>query len=279
MKSILKSIMAIILLGTTLAACEKDEQKVFFEGGTAPVLTASSTNELLLNKANENSTAIIFYWTNPNYQFNTGLSSQDVTYTLQIDTAGSDFKNPNIQEISVANELRNIMTVKDLNTALTKLGLTENLPYNVQFRVKTSLGSIAAAPLYSNVLPIKITIYLDVAIAVPATGELYITGDAVPSSWTNNPPIAQKLNKISNTEYNITMAFESGKYYKFLTNLGQWQPQYGLKPGSGGDASGGDLGLNPGNTSDPDAIPTPGASGTYKVTLNFKTGKYKAEKL
>ena len=72
------------------------------------------------------------------------------------------------------------------------------------------------------------------------------------------------------------MNFTPGYYYKFLTTLNQWQPQYGKSKlaGASGDASGGDLGYNFGPQGDPDAIPTPATAGSYKVTVNFKTGKY-----
>jgi hypothetical protein len=127
----------------------------------------------------------------------------------------------------------------------------------------------------SNIIKMVITPYLDVAVPVPPSGSLYITGDAVPSNWTESPPATQKFTKLSNTEYTITMNFVSGKFYKFLSTLGQWQPQYGGK-----SATGGDMGYNMGlpGQSDPDAIPTPSSAGSYKVTVNFKTGKYTVEK-
>jgi starch-binding outer membrane protein SusE/F len=268
MKKSIKYLFAAFCLITVFAACKKDESKVFFEGGDKPLLSASSSAAMVLNIANSASKVITFSWTNPNYKFNTGISSQNVTYILQIDTTGANFTNPAIQEVSVVNDLSASMTVKELNTALTKLNLAENIAHNVEFRVKTTISG-NAVPLYSNVIKIVITPYLDVAVPVPTTGELYITGDATPSSWTNNPPATQKCIKVSNTEYSIIMNLTSGLYYKFLSTLNQWQPQYGGKI-----ATGGDIGYNLGNGSDPDAIPTPGVSGSYKITLNFKTGKY-----
>lgn len=252
-----------------LLSCKKDENKVYYEGGTNPVLSVSSSNALVLLPANATQTALTFSWSNPNYHFNTGVSSQNVTYILQIDTTGSNFTNPSIQEASIANNLSTSMTVKELNTYLTKLNLNENVPHNVEFRVKSVLVN-NSVPLYSNVIKIVITPYLDVAVPIPPTGQLYITGDATASGWTNAPPLAQKCNKVSNTEYNITIAFSGGgKYYKFLSTQNQWQPQYG-----GNNAAGGDIGYNMGGGTDPDAIPTPSVAGNYKITLNFKTGKY-----
>ena len=157
---------------------KKDENQVLFEGGTAPKLTASSTANMILNIANSANQALAFTWTNPDYKFSTGPSSQNVTYILQIDTTGSNFTNPNIQEFSIANDLSFSMTVKELNTTLTKLGMVENIPHNIEFRVKSTLINRSAA-LFSNIIKIVITPYLDVVYPVPAA--LYITGDATRS--------------------------------------------------------------------------------------------------
>lgn len=272
MKNIFKLLAGVLLIALVVVSCKKDENKVFFEGGDAPVLTASSTTAMVLTNANQGNQAIRLSWTNPNYKFTTGISSQDVTYVLQIDTTGANFTSPAIQEVSISKDLEVAFTVKELNAVLTKLNMLENIQHNIEFRIKSTLVN-SSVPLYSNVIKIAITPYLDVVVPIPTTGELYITGDGTPSGWTNNPPVAQKCTKVSNTEYYIIMSFNSGLYYKFLSTLNQWQPQYG-----GNSATGGDLGYNLGGGSDPDAIPTPSSSGTYKVTVNFKTGKYIVEK-
>lgn len=268
MKHYLNKLLLGVLVLAVIAGCNKDENQVVFEGGTAPVLTASSTAPLTLNIAQANLPAISFSWTNPNYRFNTGMNSQDVTYALQVDTAGANFGSGNMQQVSIAKDLSLNLTVKELNTILAKLNVKENVAHNVEFRIKSSLGN-NSVPLYSNVIKVTITPYLDVVVPVPPTGELYMTGDAMGSGWTNTPPANQKFTKISNTEFEIVVALTPGKFYKFLSTQGAWQPQYG-----GSSATGGDMGYNMGGGSDPDAIPTPGVAGNYKINVNFKTGKY-----
>jgi len=267
MKNITKLIFTFLVAGT-LTSCSRKIESYTYESGTAPVLTPSSTSAMVLTSGNASNQAIRFDWTNPNYQFSSGLSSQDVTYTLQVDTTGSNFTNPNIQEVAIARELGVSFTVKELNLILTKLNLMENIQHDVEFRLKTTLinGSV---PLLSNVVKIKITPYLDVVVPVPPTGELYITGDGCPSGWTNTPPVAQKCVKVNVSTYYIIMSFVPGKQYKFLSTQNAWQPQYG-----GASATGGDLGYNMGGGNDPAAMPTPAAAGDYKVTLDFKLGKY-----
>jgi starch-binding outer membrane protein SusE/F len=100
--------------------------------------------------------------------------------------------------------------------------------------------------------------------------ELYATGDATASSWTNNPPATQKFTRLNAVEYEITLPFVPGKFYKFLSSPGNWQPQFG-----GSSATGGSLGANYGGGGDPDAVPTPAAAGNYKVRVNFFSNTYK----
>jgi hypothetical protein len=273
MKRYLNNLLFATFAVIMLASCEKDENKIFFQGGTNPVLKASSTTAMVLLPANASNQAIKFEWTNPEYRFNTGISSQDVVYFLQVDTTGSNFTNKDMQQVSVSKDLELNLTVKELNGLLTKLNLLENIPHQMEFRIKSTLGG-NSVPLYSNVIKMTITPYLDVAVPIPPTGELYITGSAMPSDWTNSPPVAQKLVKVSNTEYYWQGPLQPGKQYKFLSNQGAWQPQYGAVTGGMANSTGGDFAANMGGGSDPNAIETPSEAGTYKVTLNFKTGKY-----
>lgn len=261
----LKKIFLLPLLVALFASCKKDEKQVVYEGGTAPVLSTSATGPFVLQESQSARDAITFNWTNPDYRFNTGVSSQDVTYTLQFDTVGSNFTNPRMAEISIAKDLRKTLTVLQFNDAIagvTKLALEPFVAHDIQVRLKSNLVNNTAI-LYSNPLEFTVTPFPD-----PNIPTLWITGDACPSSWTNTPPASQKFTWIRDKTFEINMDFVPGKIYKFLTKQGQWQPQWG-----GCGASGGTISENPGGGSDPDAIPTPAVAGTYKITvdLNAKT--------
>ena len=274
MKNILKYLLSSVGFMVVLASCKKDEHKIYYEGGTAPALTAAFTTTSTLDSTHKNDPALKLSWTNPDYQFTTGVSSHDVTYYLQVDTTGSNFTYPNKLEVSISKDLSVNYTVKELNGLLSRMNLLEDIPHNMEFRIKATLDN-NSVPLYSNVIKQTITPYLDVVVPLPPTGDLYITGNAMASDWTNSPPANQKMTKVSKVEYTITVPLVSGKQYKFLSTPGQWQPQYGGK-----DKNGGDLAYNMGlpGQSDPDAIPTPDAAGNYKITVNFKTGKYTVDK-
>src|SRR4030095_10027010 len=91
MKNIFKALFYCGLL-LAIESCKKAENKIYFEGGTAPVLSASKT-VVSLEPGSESTTAIVFNWTNPDYRFTTGLSSQDVSFTIEMDTAGGGFNS------------------------------------------------------------------------------------------------------------------------------------------------------------------------------------------
>jgi starch-binding outer membrane protein SusE/F len=286
MKNILKLLFGTIFTAAIILSCKKDENKVYFEGGTPPLLSASSVAPMVLLIANKDNPAITFTWTNPNYKFNTGVSSQNVTYILQVDTTGANFTNPKMQERSISNDLSVALTVKELNTFLTKLELAAGVSHNIEFRVKSTLVN-GSVPLYSNVLKISINNYLDFVVEPPGTvaqqyldGNLWIVGDAVASGWSNPLPspydVSQKFSRVAGPSdvlhYQATITFNATGGYKLIQTQGVWSTQYHALDGTAklsGDFEKKD--------SDPQ-FPSPGA-GNYKVEFNFQTGTYKLTKL
>lgn len=278
MKNILNGLyLTIFLVCIGLGSCKKDDQQLFFLGGTAPVLTQLSPKpDSVLLRINKDKVFANFAWTNPDYRLTTGISSHDVTYILQIDTVGSNFSNPKMQEASIGKDLGRVVTVGEFNNYLTKMELTVDVPHNIEVRIVSTING--AVKLYSNVFTYsQIVMYEDFAIPPPVNGQLYIVGDGTSTGWDNNPGTPHYATKISKGLFVDTVTLIPNKYYKYLTKPGFWQPQYGLKSGSGGNAQGGDIGLNdqsPQFPSDPDAFPTPANAGDYIITLNFTTGKY-----
>jgi hypothetical protein len=286
MKNVLKLLFGTIFTAAMILSCKKDENKVYFEGGTPPLLSATSVAPMVLLIANKDNPAVTFTWTNPNYKFNTGGSSQNITYILQVDTTGANFTNPKMQERAISNDLSVALTVKEVNTFLTKLEMAAGRPHNIEFRVKSTLGN-GSVPLYSNVLKISINPYLDFVVEPPGTvaaqymdGTLWMVGDAVASGWSNPLPspydVSQKFSRVGGPtdvlHYQATITFNATGGYKLIQTQGVWSTQYHALDGTAklsGDFEKKD--------SDPQ-FPSPGA-GTYKVEFNFQTGAYKLTKL
>ncbi len=282
MRYIFKPLAVSLLAIFFVAGCNKDEKRVIFEGGENPVLTASSLGPFILDQDEANSFGIRFDWTNPDYRFNTGVSSQDVTYTLQVDMAGGNFSSAKLIETVIPNELGITYTVKAFNSFFSRMELDFGIAYDVQFRIKASLVN-GSVPVYSNVLNMTVTPYLDFVVEPPGTeaagyldGELWATGNAFASDWSNPLPppydVDQKFTRIDILHYEATLNFNATGGYKLIQQQGNWDTQYhALAPN---EALSGDFEKR---NDDPQFL-SPGP-GLYKVEINFQTGKYKLTKL
>ena len=268
----------IFLLAVT--SCKKAENKIFFEGGTPPQLAASSTN-VVLEPGSESNVALVLNWTNPDYKFTTGISSQDVTYTLEMDTLGGNFNSGNKVTTVIAKDTKKVYTVGELNGILGNamvLQLDPRREYTLQVRVTSSIGVSgggAAGKLTSNVVSFKTKPFAPPPkVEPPTNGTLWITGDAPtgPPSWSNPVPapydVSFKFTKVSNTLYELVVPMKGGGGYKLIQKQGDWDSQYHML--AGGTWAGGNLEKK---NSDP-AFPGAPSAGNYKITVDFQLGKF-----
>ena len=274
MKKMINQIFTLTLMVALFASCNKDENKDYYEGGTAPVLKATVSTPQILDILLKNSQAVVFSWTNPNYKFTTGISSQDVSYILQMDTTGNNFTGKKIQEKAISKDLSTTLTIGELNTYLLTMGVLEDLPHNIEFRIKSTLAN-GSVPLYSNVIKLVFQPYLDVVYPVPA--KLFITGSATPAGWQcgcGEPDlISQKFTKVSSSKFELTVALSANNSYLLLPVYGSWSAKYGGTGASNNSNNVNGDGFKP-NGSD---LKAPGSTGTYKITVDFKTGTFSVQ--
>jgi len=277
----------LLLVGVSvilLSSCKKQESEVYYESGTAPVLSASLSDSIPLIFQDSLLPAITFAWTNPNYVFSNGENSANVTYYLEIDTLGANFTNPNMQQIAISSSLATSITVKDLNTILAgaaKLNLAFSQKHTIQVKIVSFLGT-NQAQISSNVLNFTVIPYPPPpAVIPPSTGTLYIVGSAVVGGWSNPIPAtdvaAQQFTQISTTEYKLTTTLISGQEYKFIgKNDGAWASalNFGIATKddpteiNGGSffASGGSNNIMAPSSTDPTTL--------YDIDVNFQSGKF-----
>jgi hypothetical protein len=223
--------------------------------------------------------AITFNWSNPNYKFSTGLSSQDVSYLMEIDVAGANFTSASRQSITIANDLARTFTQEQFNNFLTnQLQLPVAAARQIEIRITASLGNNIGA-LASNVLRFTVTPFATPpAVTPPSTDKLFITGSATPASWQcgcGEPELAsQRFTRLSPTLYTININLNAGGSYLLLPQYGSWSAKFG---GTGGNNSnnvnGGDF---RDNGSD---LLAPAVSGLYKIDVDFQRGKFTVTKL
>jgi hypothetical protein len=158
MKKIIQSLVYVSLAIVFFAACEKDEAKDTYISGTAPVLSATSKDSIALNFLTEDNLGVTFNWTNPNYKFASGGSSQNVNYTLEIDTAGANFKGAKKKSISISKDLSVSYTQKAFNIAISDLNVKPGRVARLEVRIIATLGA-SVTELISNVLAFKVLPY------------------------------------------------------------------------------------------------------------------------
>lgn len=260
-----------------LASCKKDEHKIYYEGGTAPMLTSTVSNTIPLSFANKDKEAFTLSWTNPNYMFTTGVSSQDVNYVIEFDTVGANFSSPQRQSVVVSKENSRTFTQNQINDyLLNQMNLQVDKPHQIEVRVKSTLAN-NSAPLPSNVLTFTATPFsTPPKVQPPAAGTLWMTGDAAPSGWSNplsDPYLtSQQFTQVSPTEYELTVTLPGGGNYKLIQENGVWGSQYHMI--TGGTWQAGDFEKK---DSDP-GFPGPPTAGTYKIKVDFQKGKYTVTK-
>jgi hypothetical protein len=270
--------VSLVLL-LTLWACSKDEYKDFYTGGTAPVLTLATntaTDSVSMSYTDSGRAALSLAWTNPQYQFTTGVSSQNVNYQVQIDKAGGGFAAGSAAVISLSEDLGDTITEAKLNDImLNQLGLQDSVSYNMELRVVSGVGTNSAIPLASNVATFTAVPYaIPPKVPPPVTGELYITGSATAKGWmAGGDPSSvagQQFTRVSPTEYVITIQLIGpGQEYLFVPKAGDWSNKYACKDEASQSLDGGEFGFNFSKN-----FPGPATSGTYKIDVNFQRGIY-----
>lgn len=271
------NVLFFLLVVAGFLSCTKKENKIYLNGGTAPVLTSNVSGSIPLSFANKDNPALTLSWTNPNYLFTTGVSSQSVSYTIEIDTSGSNFTNPNRQVIGINSDLSTTFTQSQLNDyLLNQLQLVPGMSHNIEIRVTSYLPN-KNAPMASNVLKFAVTPYaIPPKVAPPASGQLYLVGSATPGGWNNPVPVpSQQFTKVSPTLYEITVPLTGGGSYLFLPVNGDWSAKYG---GTGGSNNSNNVNGDDFRAGGSDLLAPP-TSGNYKIQVDFQRGKFTLTKL
>jgi len=230
--------------------------------------------------------AVTFTWTNPNYQFTTGVSSQDVTYLVEIDTVGANFTNPNKKAISISKDLSLRLTQAQLNDImLNQLQLDTSFVHQLEIRVRASLFNNNGV-LYSNALTLSAKPYsIPPKVTPPSTNKLFITGSATPANWQcgcGEPEnTTQQFTRLSPTLYELPSIFlNGGGSYLLLPRYGTWSAfppdpeKYGYNgPNNQNNTLGDDIKAFGGD------LLAPAESANYKITVDFQRGKISLVKL
>ncbi len=262
MKKIIKSILAVFAVALTIMSCDKAADVATFSNGAAVALN-SSVATIAPAPADSNKTAVTFSWTSPKYAQDSALYK----YVIQIDSAGRNFTKA--YQKTVTGVFNSALLAKELNTVALSFGFAFNVAYNMDVRVISSYGN-NNEQYKSNTVTIKYTPYkVPPKVALPASGKLFLVGDASQGGWSNPVPVpTQEFAQLDETTFAGIFNLNGGKQYLVLPVNGDWGHKFSVSDGSV-PATGGDFGYDLSTN-----FNGPAASGWYKIVLDFQTGKF-----
>lgn len=248
---------AVTLASLSLSACKKDEVRATLTPSNSPTLS-STTNSVVLTQANAAQTAATYTWTPINsltWANADNTYKPGITYYLQIDKKGHNFGAP--VSIAAGNGPNTVLTVGDLNTSLTTLGVTPGTATDVEVRLNASYATNSTT--VSNAVPLNVTAY---KVCVPPSGSLNwsIIGPAG-VDWSTDVPLTYNCN--TNT-FDITRALNAGDF-KFRAN-NDWTVNYGSSSNTGGALVAGGNNI------------TVATAGTYTIKLDLNNKVYSISK-
>jgi hypothetical protein len=211
MKVWINKLFILSVLSLSLFACKKDEDIIRVQPGTTPTL-GSSASDVVLSEENAESEALTLTWTASDFGFPAA-----VAYSLQFDSAGSNFATPD--SVDLANALTRTYTVKELNDLAIKLGLEPAVAGTIEARIRASV-SPNVEPVYSNVVALTVTPY-STEVVVPV---LYVPGGY--QGW--NPATADVIADLNmDNSYEGYIFFPANELQFKITPEPDWDSDWG----------------------------------------------------
>jgi hypothetical protein len=232
-----------------LNACKKDETMVKASADAKPSKLAATYDNLVLNENDAAADAIEFKWDKSDFGFDAAI-----TYSVEVGKKDSNFVNS--RSIGVGADLSTVLTVGAFNALLNQMNAVGFQPNAVEVRLKAEIGK-SVAPVYSNVIPLVVTPYLD----KPPYQTLYLVGDGTFGQWDNTKASPIFRDPANPFLFTYTGKFSNGNI-KFLGVLGMWAPSWGLN-GTGGV-------MFRAKESDPDPANIAVTEGYYTVKLDLR---------
>ena len=248
MKKFIYNLTYLSALFAILYSCD-DVERVYYNDAADTILSLSD-NDLVLTEENSANDILTLTWTEPDFGFNAAA-----LYSVQIDTQGGDFSNPQI--ISVGGSLDKTFTVEELNSKLLSLSMTPNEQGVASFRIKVTLSEYQE--IYSNTVNLSVTPYSSLLDLSTALG---VVGSATPGGWGNENIPDLPFYSTSVTDVYVAYVTLRDGEIKFRNN-NNWSENWG------------DNGLD--GTLDQDGANIAVSAGTYKIEVNMSSMTYNIE--
>ena len=235
----LNILFSVCILLSACFACSNDTDPKYDPNAQTvdPVITSPAKDQQLVFLKDQNQKTVVFSWNPSDFGIAVGAA-----YTLQMDKPGGDFSKTFNSLLTTSSRSVEV-TVKQLNSIMMALGLFEEKPTSVIFRlVSVVMGGEEGGKLLegfptltSPVHQVMITPYKD---KIPVKSNYYITGEVFDPThspnWVNTDaaigglvqPLYSDINDLGNGKYYYEGYFYAGKF-KIVPNPPAWKPQIG----------------------------------------------------
>lgn len=249
LKIYLLSLMAI----TAMISCEDDTEEINLDvTPSGELMLSPDSGSYEVTEDNQSDLAERFAWNDVDFNLPT-----EITYQVQMDTINGDYSSNVVLAETV--ETNAAVTYDQINNAALALEGITGVTDAYKVRVVGAVNDESVETIVSNEVTVSVTPFVGYPF-----NPLFLVGAATAPGWDNgsgnggtNPAMFFDLD--DSNKYYYTGYF-NGDAFKVLSDLGNWQPQYGVRNGA--------VGVNDGNGSDPDVFNVPSA-GYYTFTLDI----------
>nr|WP_315171001.1 SusE domain-containing protein [uncultured Flavobacterium sp.] len=253
MKNIKRSLIALFAMLAISCNVEDVQDRPVIEGVDSPVLTAPTSGAAyVLKPENAAAQAERFTWKSANFS-----GDVQITYAVQIDKKGNDFKTPQVLG-SVVAENQVSVTVESMNKAALALKATPFSPGEYQVRISAVTGNMA--PMYSNVIGIVLTPYTTENPKLWVPGG-YAAASGYPKDWDPASSPQLSASGFGKVDFEGYVNFAGAGEYKF-TSFPEWKGEFGAGATAGTlDPKGANLKMT--------------AAGYYRIEVDTEKLTYK----
>lgn len=247
-------LMLSFLALTGITSCEDNDSEQFSldTNSSGEITLAPEVNAFEVTETNGPDLAERFAWNR--ISFDTPVQ---IDYQLEMDLESGDYSDSRV--LGANNGTNTAVTYNNLNEAALALGAEPGVATNFKLRIKATTASPEVNPIFSNDVSAIITPFE----AYPFK-PLYFVGAATEPGWNNgdgnnatNPALFVDLNDVNKFYYT---GYFNADEFKLLSNLTNWQPQYGPRNGA--------VGVNDGAGNDPATFAVPTA-GYYDFNIDI----------
>lgn len=182
---ILKHITIALSSILAFTACDEDFDKVSYDASKATASQLAPLPEsLILEEINAEKVAATFSWSQSDFKY-----SAAVTYEIEVDAKGNDFKNAEVlgaipidnSKTTMTFDIKTSVLNAALNLVIENNQLDGSEPIEYEFRIVSKI-STTVEPLYSNIVNSTISVFLP-DIDIPGT--MNIIGSPYDWNWDN----------------------------------------------------------------------------------------------